>query len=212
MHPGIRRACLHTAAHTQRRAGLLPAACPSPALTQDTGTSEAPGDRRGDLGLVQKGGVGGVHGGPFPLLQDPVQKQGAVLLCLGPGVRSQLRPRGKEASCRARGQSGNGMLRMQAVPKPHLKSCLLGPSWHTASRVCVGGRAGGKRGQRPRPQTAMRSCRSVSRSHWPAWTHRLPWSPGPLTLPQPEPEAGRSAGTGARQSQLTPLSPSKCRL
>ena len=157
MHPGIRRACLHTAAHTQRRAGLLPAACPSPALTQDTGTSEAPGDRRGDLGLVQKGGVGGVHGGPFTLLQDPVQKQGAVLLCLGPGVRSQLRPRGKEASCRARGQGGNGMSRMQAVPKPQVKSCLLGPSWHTASRMCVGGRAGGRegregRGRGPRPQ------------------------------------------------------------
>ena len=31
LHPGIRRACLLTAAHTQRRAGLLPAAYPSPA-------------------------------------------------------------------------------------------------------------------------------------------------------------------------------------
>ena len=35
-----------------------------------------------------------VHGGPLTLLQDPVQEQGTVLLCLGPGVRSQLRPRG----------------------------------------------------------------------------------------------------------------------
>lgn len=34
LHPGSRSTCLPTAAYTQRRAGLLPAACPSPACSQ----------------------------------------------------------------------------------------------------------------------------------------------------------------------------------
>lgn len=93
LRPGSRSTCLPAAAHPQRRAGLLPAACPSPARSQGYRRIRGSGVTEEQILVLCRGEVR-VHGGPLTLLQDPVQEQGTVLLCLGPGVRSQLRPRG----------------------------------------------------------------------------------------------------------------------
>ena len=39
--------------------------------------------------------MGDAQEGPVTPLRDPLQEQGSVLLCMGPGDRSQLRPEGK---------------------------------------------------------------------------------------------------------------------
>ena len=124
-------------------AWCLPKSCPLPRIPAH---QRLRGYRRGHLGLVQRGCLEGVHGGPFTLLQDRVQEQGTVLLCLGPGVRSQMRPGGKEASCLPRCQSRNRVLRMQTVPKPHLKCCLLYPCL-VHSVLCGGGGWEGREGR-----------------------------------------------------------------
>lgn len=83
--------------HTLRaRAGFLSAACPSTAHYQ--GLPQVRGSEVAEeeiLVLRREGRLGRCPGGPVTPLRDPLQEQGSVLLCMGPGDRSQLRPEGK---------------------------------------------------------------------------------------------------------------------